>query len=569
MGSGPDKISSLGEETMSARQILDVFKTNWKGSLRLALACALLPVFGAVLLHAQSYQDLYNFDCPTGCAPYGALTRGIDGNLYGTTSNGGSNNLGTIFKVNPAGTGYQVLWNFDTTTGAPSEGLTLESADLNFYGTTSVGGTPSYGTLYRFDSSSNTLTILHEFSSTEGYPFGPPVEGTDKNLYGVATTGPDSGAAYSLKVATATFKLLPNPLPGYPLPTLFLASDGNFYGATQSGGENYLGTVFRMTTAGAIKIVHSFSGNPDGAAPNAPLAQAKNGKLYGTTEHGGAQNEGTIFDLTLPPSSTETPLFSFDTSGGAGYAPFSGLLFATDDNFYGTTFVGGASDLGTLFEFTSGGSYIPLFDFTGNGGTVSGAYPGNTPLMEDTNGLFYGLTPSGGSDGGVFYSLTPKSSLINITLCCNWWVILDQPVTILGDNLNEVINVNFGSVAAQFQAGSSTYLTAEVPSAAIDSPVTVTLATGEQVESQQVVHILPSITNLDPSSGPVGMQVAIVGGGFAGTKKVTFGGVKATDFTVVTPALIQATLPQGAKTGKVRVVTPNGSATSEVTFTVN
>jgi hypothetical protein len=159
--------------------------------------------------------------------------------------------------------------------------------------------------------------------------------------------------------------------------------------------------------------------------------------------------------------------------------------------------------------------------------------------------------------------------LINITLCCNWWVILDQPVTILGDNLNEVINVNFGSVAAQFQAGSSTHLTAEVPSAAIDSPVTVTLATGEQVESQQVVHILPSITNLDPSSGPVGMRVAIVGGGFAGTKKVTFGGVKATDFTVVTPALIQATLPQGAKTGKVRVVTPNGSATSEVTFTVN
>ena len=234
--------------------------------MKLVLACALL-VFSAVPLRAQFYQDLYNFDCPTGCGPYGRLTQGIDGNLYGATSSGGSNNLGTIFSVNPAGTVYQVLWNFDTTTGAPNGGLTLESTDLNFYGTTSEGGTFGYGTLYRFDPSSQILTILHEFSSTEGYPFGPPVEGKDKNLYGVATTGVDSGAAYSLKVATATFKPLPNPLPGYPIPTLFLASDGNLYGATQTGGKNDLGTIFRMTTAGAIKIVHNFSGNPDFYAP--------------------------------------------------------------------------------------------------------------------------------------------------------------------------------------------------------------------------------------------------------------------------------------------------------------
>jgi hypothetical protein len=81
--------------------------------------------------------------------------------------------------------------------------------------------------------------------------------------------------------------------------------------------------------------------------------------------------------------------------------------------------------------------------------------------------------------------------------------------------------------------------------------------------------MLPNITNLDPSSGPVGTRVGIVGGGFTGTKKVTFGGVRATNFTVVNPTLIQATVPTGAKTGKVSVTTPNGTATSKQTFTVN
>jgi len=97
----------------------------------------------------------------------------------------------------------------------------------------------------------------------------------------------------------------------------------------------------------------------------------------------------------------------------------------------------------------------------------------------------------------------------------------------------------------------------------------VTLATGEQLESQQSVHILPKIQNLDPSSGPAGTQVGIVGGGFAGTTKVTFGGIATANFTVVNPGLIQATVPAGARTGKVGVVTPNGSVTSKETFTVN
>ena len=554
---------NLGEETVSATRILNVRKTNWSGSLRLALACAWLVALAAAPLHAQYYQDLYDFDCTSGlgCEPYGTLTQGTNGNLYGTQGSGGSNNYGTIFMVSTAGA-YTVLFNFDATTGGPSLGLTLASYDLNFYGTTA-------NTLFRFNPSTLALTVVHTFGSTEGSPFGPPVQGTNKNyLYGLAALTDSTGTAYQLTVSTETFELLPSKVPGLPSGPLFLASDGYLYGTTANGGPYKAGEVFRMTTAGAVKKLYSFTDGYDGGAPNAPLAEGKDGNLYGTAYNGGDYGYGTIFELSLPSYGVGS-VYSFDGVDSAGGGPEAGLLAASDGNFYGSTYSGGLDGMGTLFEWQLGGTFIPLFDFSGNGGLVSGARP-NTALMEDTNGQFYGLTFAGGANGdGVFYTLTPPDPVSHIALCCTWWVILDQPVPILGQNLTGVINVYFGSVPAQFQPGSDTFLMADVPSAAIDGLVTVTLATGQQIESQQSVHILPKITNLDPSSGPVGTQVGIVGGGFAGTTKVTFDGVAATKFTVVTPALIQATVPAGATTGKVGVLTPNGSAHSKETFTVN
>jgi len=547
---------------MSAARILDVRRTNWSGSLRLPLTCALLVVFATAPLQAQSYQDLYDFDCTSGCTPYGRLTQGSNGNLYGTTGAGGSNNLGTIFMLSTAGA-YTRLFNFDSTTGAPSGGLTLASYDLNFYGTTA-------NALFRFNPLTLALTAVHTFASSEGSPVGPPVQYTDQNyLFGVGSLGSSPGTAYRLTVSTETFELLPKTIPAYPTGPLILAGDGTFYGATGSGGHYDAGTIFRLTPAGAVKVEYPFSDGDDGDSPNAPLALGRDGNLYGTAASGGYfLDYGTTFELILPSDSFSIG-YSFDGTAGSGAHPAAGLLAASDGNFYGTTYGGGSNALGTLFEMEAGGSIIPLFDFSGNGGVVSGAYP-NTTLLEDTNGLFYGLTPSGGANGeGVFYTLTPPNPVSHIALCCSWWVILDQPVTILGQNLTGVVHVYFGSVPAQFQPGSDTYLIADVPSAAIDGLVTVTLATGQQIESQQSVHILPKITNLDPSSGPVGSPVGIVGGGFAGTTKVTFGGVAATNFTVVTPALIQATVPVGAATGKVGVVTPNGSAASKETFTVN
>jgi uncharacterized repeat protein (TIGR03803 family) len=543
-------------------------------ALSLAWVCAVIA-FAAAPLHAQSYQDLFDLNCPTGCYPfdYGHLTQGTDGYLYGTTEYGGANGgvtgYGTIFKVNPAGTTYTVLWNFDgANSGAnPIGGLTLSSVDGNFYGATFDGGTygDSMGTLFRFNPSTNVLTVLHHFDSAEDSPWVPPAEGKDKRLYGMT----HSGVTYRVTPPAGTFQLLPNKVPGIPVGPLFLAADGILYGTTATGGTKFQGTIFRMTTAGVIQVIHNFTGL-DGGGPNGPLAQGKDGTLYGTTTSDSTNFTGTVFKLTFKPFKLTT-LHNFVTADGTN--PSAGLLFASDGNLYGTTSSGGANDFGTLFAITTGGAFTKLFDFTGDLGTVSGGDP-DTTLTEDTNGSFYGLTYDGGANGvslggyGVFYSLTPLNLTTHITLCCNWWVVLDQPVTILGQNLTGAVSVSFGSVQAQFQAGSDTYLTANVPSGAIDSIIIVTLATGAQVETTQAARILPKITNLDPSSGSAGTQVGIVGGGFAGATKVTFGGVAASSFTVATPALIQAIVPAGAATGKVSVVTPNGSALSQQTFTV-
>jgi uncharacterized repeat protein (TIGR03803 family) len=556
-----------------------VLKTGWNGSRRPALACALLMAFAAAPLHAQSFNDLYDFNCATGgCSPvgFGQLTQGTDGNLYGTTTLGGTHGDGTIFKITPSTpVVYTDLWQFDgATTGAgPNAELTLAS-DGNFYGTTREGGTFGYGTLFRFTPPS-TVTVLHHFANgADGAnPLVSPVEAKDGNLYGVTL----AETTYRVTLPTGKFVELPNFTPEETTGPLILASDGNLYGASRFGGTGGQGTVFRMTTGGAIKIIYSFPiSDADGDASAGPLVQAADGNLYGTTQYGGANfNTGEVFKMTL--SGTLTVLHSFDplVACGSQYCnndganPQVGLLAASDGNLYGANEDGGADSYGTLFQITTGGLFNKLFDFTFDAGVAIGAYT-STTLMEHTDGCFYGLTSSGGAMGdGDVYSLCPSSPIHILVIEGPVWLAPGVTVEILGNDLNEVSSLTFAGLPAQFQPGSDTYLIAQVPMAAVDGPITATLETGQQIESQGVAHILPVITNLDPSSGPVGTQVGIVGGGFAGATKVTFGGVKATNFTVNSPTLIVATVPAGAKTGKVKVVTPNGTGTSKETFTVN
>jgi uncharacterized repeat protein (TIGR03803 family) len=182
-----------------------------------------------------------------------------------------------------------------------------------------------------------------------------------------------------------------------PQAGLIFDNAGNLYGTTFAGGAYGWGTVFEITSAGEEKLLYTFGGKfPEGAHPNASLVFDKAGNLYGTTWLGGANNSGTVFELT--PAGVETVLYSFGGQPGDGYAPFSGLVFDKKGNLYGTTYYGGAYGLGTVYEITSAGTYKVLYSFGSH--RFDGAHPWFAGLVLGKAGKLYGTTYAGGAHGG-------------------------------------------------------------------------------------------------------------------------------------------------------------------------
>lgn len=261
---------------------------------------------------------LYNFcsqpGCTDGSVPYGGLLQLADGNFYGTTSAGGSNNAscaggcGTVFKVTPRGA-LTTLYNFCSQDGcadgsSPFAGL-IQATDGNLYGTTATGGASGYGTIFRI-TPTGELTTLHTFVGTDGgYSGWPLIQATDGNLYSATASGGSFGYGTFFKLSlSGELTTLHNfdKVDGVgPFPPI-QASDGNFYGVTNSGGANNDGTIFRITRTGKLSTLYSFcaqSGCADGVNPG-PLLQDTNGTFYGPGSAGGNYNLctggcGTIF----------------------------------------------------------------------------------------------------------------------------------------------------------------------------------------------------------------------------------------------------------------------------------
>jgi uncharacterized repeat protein (TIGR03803 family) len=289
----------------------------------------------APLAHGQipgvTFTALAQFDYTNnGANPYTPPVLGADGNLYGTLPFGGTNGIGTIYKVTTNGsrtTLYTFKTNFNKSNGANPYGALASGGDGNLYGVAYQGGTNNQGTLFKI-TSNGAFTLLYSF--------------------GLATNAP----GYALDGAN-------------PLGALVQGRDGNYYGTTSKGGTNNLGTVFQFSTNGALTTLHSFSGtgtNDDGAAPYAaPLVESADGVFYGTTSAGGTNNYGTLFRITS--DGALTTLFEFSYTDGRG--PLAGLSFGTDGNLYGTTSDGGANGYGTVFQITTNGVLTTVFNFGG------------------------------------------------------------------------------------------------------------------------------------------------------------------------------------------------------------
>jgi uncharacterized repeat protein (TIGR03803 family) len=532
-------------------------------------------VLVTIAAHAQNFSVLYNFGSKSGDPANpsfsGIVAQGRDGNLYTTAPQGGSMGDGAVFKITSSGT-LKVLYSFDGTHGsAPEGGLTL-ATDGNFYGTTCSGGTSGSGTVFKI-TSSGSLTVLHNFTGGgDGQcPYAPPIQGTDGNFYGTTNAG---GAGYGVVYKITSSGAL-TPLYEFdlthglqPFAPLLQGTDGNFYGTTASGGNNGsdAGVIFRITPAGKLTVLYNFDGSTHGGLPFDPLVQGGDGNFYGTTLSSTGPT-GVVFKIT--PTGTFTVLHTMNGSTD-GEFPYAGLVQATDGNFYGVNSDGGSHGVGTIFKISPKGSYSVLYNFDG----TTGSTPDVTPFQH-TNGVVYGDTRSGGAGNvtcsagtcGVFYSLSASASLPPFVSLLPYSGKVGKTIEILGQGFTSTTTVSFNGTAATPTLKSGTYLTAAVPNGATTGFVRVTTSSGT-LTSNKRFRVTPQITSFSPTSGAVGTVVTITGVSLTQATNVTFGGVKATTFTVNSDVQVTATVPTGAVTGKIAITTPGAIAKSGATFTV-
>jgi uncharacterized repeat protein (TIGR03803 family) len=433
---------------------------------------------------------------------------------------------------------YFVMYNFGTNQGDPVQpqpGLIAQGRDGNLYGATGRGGADQAGTVFKI-TPSGELTVIYNFE----FPFS-------------------SGA--------------------YPTGGLTLADDGYLYGATQSGGTSNLGTIFKISTAGDLTVLHSFTGS-DGSTPLSPPIQGTSGNFYGGTSDGGSNGNGTIYSMTR--AGQVTSIFSFDQSNGSG--PLAALVQGTDGAFYGTTYGGGTSDQGTIFRITAEGEFTNWYMFDGTHGDAP-----STQLVQGTDGSFYGTTDMGGSHNqGAIFNITTAGE---ISLLYSFsavsergydpegGLVLDGSGNLYGTAYMGADN-NSGSIY-RFSPQGQFQVLHEFNDAEGSDPFQTLLAdtTGQLYGDTYAggthnlgvfyrINVgLEPFVKLLPNAGDIGKTIDIIGQGFEGTTGVSFNGTPAS-FKVVSDFFLTAIVPQGAATGYVTVTAPTGTLTSNSKFTV-
>lgn len=376
------------------------------------VALAILAVLAVVVspsAQSQTFTSLYSFKgSPDGATPLANPILAKGRVVYGTTEAGGSSSFGTIYSFS-SGT-ETVLYNFtNSSDGAePFAGLVMDESGT-LYGTAIGGGSSGAGTVFSF--SSGTFTTLYSFTggTDGGYPFGGLVLDKKGNLYGTTQLGGSSGfgTVFEVNISSKTETVLysftggssDGEYPGYGY--LLRDKSGNLYGMTQQGGAYNLGTLFEVSAKGKETVLHSFASGTDGAFGfEQSLATDDKGNLFGTCQDGGTSNAGVVFKLNIK-SKKETILYTF-TGGADGGYPASGLVRDSKGNLFGTTQIGGANNDGVVFV-VKGKKETVLHSFDG----TDGSSPLTSPLVE-FKGTLYGSTIGGGADGdGTIFSLKP------------------------------------------------------------------------------------------------------------------------------------------------------------------
>jgi uncharacterized repeat protein (TIGR03803 family) len=532
-------------------------------------AVAVVTIAAAMPASAQTFSTLYDFNYTVGLNPRGQLVQAKNGLLYGTTGGDLINSDGTIFEITPGGTLTTITFFGGAVGEVPYAGL-IQATNGDLYGTTQYGGTNGDGVVFEI-SPGGTLTTLHSFDGTDGSgPVDGLIQATNGHFYGTTQSGGADGygTVFSM-TASGTVTTLHSFTGGtdgaHPYAGVVQGSDGNFYGTAQDGGADGYGVVFKMTPSGAVTTLYSFNfHDPNGGNPLGGLLQGATGDFYGTASAFGANNTGTVFKITSGGALTLLYTFCSQSSCADGNLPYVGLLQGSDGNFYGSTEFGGDNGgFGTIFKMTPSGTLTVLHSFNG---TTDGSYPEGV-LVEDTDGTFYGSTVGGGSGRtGTVYSLS--TGLGKIVSLATTSGAEGARIGILGQGFSTASVVRFGGVeATTIQRTGATFIDATVPAGALTGKVTVTTGS-KTLSSPEAFKVKPTSSSFTPPSGAVGTVVTINGTGLMQTTRVAFNGTSAS-FTVVSDTEITATVPTGATTGKIVVTTEGGSIASAASFRVN
>jgi uncharacterized repeat protein (TIGR03803 family) len=360
-------------------------------------------------------EVLHSFSGVDGSSPEASLVLDSEGNLFGTTSGGGASGRGTIFTLKADGTLFTVLHSFSG--GAwdgerPWSALILDGAG-DLFGTTTDGGASNLGTVFTIRTDGTNFGLLHSFAGVDGSsPLASLVLDSEDNLFGTTLGGGSSGRGtiFTLKTDGWEFELLHSfaggPLDGEgPEAGLVLDGGGSLYGTTRFGGPIDGGVVFRVgRDGGGYALLHGFSGEPvDGSIPTAALVLDGSGSLYGTTEQGGSLNRGAVFGMRTD-GSDYAVLHEFVGAPSDGAVPRAPLLHDGAGNLYGTTYQGGEGDDGTVFGLrTDGTDFVLLHGFGSD--ALNGRYPVSS-LISDSAGNLYGTTEFGGvANRGTVFSM--------------------------------------------------------------------------------------------------------------------------------------------------------------------
>jgi uncharacterized repeat protein (TIGR03803 family) len=371
-----------------------------------------------------------------GANPYSGVLLTASGNLYGTTYQGGASNAGVVYEISPSGK-ETVLYSFTggADGGNPYAGVIADSAG-NLYGTTYNGGAAGYGTAYKLTPAGQE-TVLHSFTdgADGGNPYAGVILGSSGDLYGTAVNGGaapyyPAGVVYKLSPAGQETVLYSfnadNFGPGQPYAGVILDPAGNLYGAAAGGGEHDGGCVYEISAAGAFSALYSFYLNRGPAVPKGGLVRDSSGNLYGTTEEYNLTGLGAVYKLET--GGQIEALYTFPGSGDDTYKGDmnAGVILDSEGNLYGTTPYGGMQ--GMVYKLSPSGTETTLYDFTpAPGGTRPFA-----GVARDSAGNLYGAAASGGAyyQGVVYKADTgPRQAVVRLpaTLASAWCTRSTRP----------------------------------------------------------------------------------------------------------------------------------------------